>query len=59
MRSLTDCGWELCKRGMTSLTEVMDYAEMMETEEKLAPDSPPITEPVAEPADPAAAAKKF
>jgi len=35
MRGLTDCGWELCKRGLTSLTEVMDYAEMMETEEKL------------------------
>ena len=35
MRSLTDCGWELCKRGMTALTEVMDYAEMMETEEKM------------------------
>jgi len=30
MRSLQDCGWELCKRGLTSLTEVMDYAEMME-----------------------------
>ncbi|HTB62545.1 MAG TPA: GspE/PulE family protein, partial [Opitutales bacterium] len=56
MRSLTDCGWELCKRGMTSLTEVMDYAEMMETEEKLPPESAPITQPVAEPAD---AAKKF
>ncbi|HVU36883.1 MAG TPA: GspE/PulE family protein [Opitutales bacterium] len=30
MRSLQNCGWELCKRGLTSLTEVMDYAEMME-----------------------------
>jgi type II secretory ATPase GspE/PulE/Tfp pilus assembly ATPase PilB-like protein len=30
MRSLQSCGWELAKRGLTSLSEVMDYAEMME-----------------------------
>jgi general secretion pathway protein E len=51
MRSLTLCGWELCKRGLTALTEVMDYAEMMETEEKLAPipEAPPALEPAAAP----------
>jgi type II secretory ATPase GspE/PulE/Tfp pilus assembly ATPase PilB-like protein len=51
MRGLTECGWELCKRGLTALTEVMDYAEMMEAEEPPPPipDATP-TEPVAEPA---------
>jgi type II secretory ATPase GspE/PulE/Tfp pilus assembly ATPase PilB-like protein len=49
MRGLTECGWELSKRGLTALTEVMDYAEMMEAEEP-----PPPIEP-ATPAEPAAA----
>ena len=50
MRGLTECGWELCKRGLTALTEVMDYAEMMESEEPL-----PALEPVTPAEEPAAA----
>ncbi len=41
MRSLQACGWELAKRGLTSLSEVMDYAEMME--ESAAPAKPAET----------------
>jgi type II secretory ATPase GspE/PulE/Tfp pilus assembly ATPase PilB-like protein len=51
MRSLQDCGWELCKRGLTALTEVMDYAEMME-------ESAPPPTPAAAPAEPAPAENK-
>jgi len=52
MRTLQSCGWELAKRGLTSLPEVMEYAEMMETE------TPSIAEAkAAEAAQPAAAGK--
>jgi len=51
MRTLTACGWELCKRGMTALTEVMDYAEMMESEEAApTPDAALPAEPAPVPA---------
>jgi hypothetical protein len=32
MRSLQKCGWEQIKRGLTSLPDIMRYAEMAEEE---------------------------
>lgn len=34
MRTLQECGWELFKRGLTGLGEVMHYATLAESEEK-------------------------
>jgi len=34
MRSLQKCGWEQVKRGLTSLPDIMRYAEMAEEEEE-------------------------
>jgi general secretion pathway protein E len=45
MRTLQECGWELCKRGVTALGEVMDFAEILDAEEIPAPT--PTPEPVA------------
>jgi type II secretory ATPase GspE/PulE/Tfp pilus assembly ATPase PilB-like protein len=49
MRTLQSCGWELAKRGLTSLTEVMEYAEMMDNENTPSTEAKPaeIVEPVA------------
>jgi len=35
MRSLQKCGWEQVKRGLTSLPDIMRYAEMAEEEENI------------------------
>jgi general secretion pathway protein E len=52
MRTLQTCGWELAKRGLTSLTEVMEYAEMLELEEPPPPAAAPVeaAKPAATPA---------
>ena len=34
MRSLQECGWELVKRGITGLDEVMYYANIVEETQK-------------------------
>ena len=31
MRTLQQCGWEQCKRGTTSLTEIMKFADIIDT----------------------------
>jgi type II secretory ATPase GspE/PulE/Tfp pilus assembly ATPase PilB-like protein len=42
MRSLQASGWELCKRGVTSINEVMDFAMILDSEEE-SPPPPPET----------------
>ena len=34
MRSLQECGWELVKRGMTGMDEIMYYANIVEENAK-------------------------